>query len=246
MNSYNKIILSYIFQMDLKLKELINLSINGALFDIATVIYHLFKDEYVSARLKNKLWFKFDGLRWKQIEEGPYYELSTSVLSYYEQYLKELLREEYEHIMFIKEKDSDLNLETNSELEIMKNTLKNIQTNLLKINTIMDKLKNVTFKEALCKECLYFFYDPDFIGKLDWKENLICFKDLLYDARTETIKIPEKTDMVSVYIDANYFIPQNEEEMYKLKTIIEQFIHFRKNILKKRQPKNAYHSSAFV
>lgn len=233
--------------MDLKLKELINLSINGALFDIATVIYHLFKDEYVSARLKNKLWFKFDGLRWKQIEEGPYYELSTSVLAYYEQYLKELLQEEYEYIKMIEEKDDALlNLETSSELENIKNTLKSIQTNLLKINTIMDKLKNVTFKEALCKECLYFFYDPDFIGKLDWKENLVCFKDILYDVRTESIKTPEKTDMVSVYVDSNYIIPKNEEELDKLKTIIEQFTHFRKNILKKRQPKNAYHSTAFV
>jgi hypothetical protein len=69
---------------DSTLKSLLEISINGALFDIANVIYYIFKDEYVSARLKNKLWFKFDGNKWKQIEEGPYYELSTTIITHYE------------------------------------------------------------------------------------------------------------------------------------------------------------------
>ena len=93
---------------DIELKVLIERSINGTLYDIAQVVFHLLKDDYVSARLKNKLWFKFDGTKWCQIEEGPYYELSTNIVSRYEVFLKDLLLTEIE----LKNRKSADNLET--------------------------------------------------------------------------------------------------------------------------------------
>ena len=42
---------------EMDFKSLLETSINGALLDIANVIHYIFKDDYVSARLKNKLWF---------------------------------------------------------------------------------------------------------------------------------------------------------------------------------------------
>jgi len=219
---------------DIDLPTLLEISINGALFDIANVIHYIFKDEYVSARLKNKLWFKYDGNKWKQVEEGPYYELSTTIITHYEEFLKELLLKETIC-------QSDLtkdNFDTDNDL--IKNNLKLVQVDISKTNTIIEKLKNVNFKESLCKECLYLFYDRDFISKLDKCEHLICFKDKVYDLKTHTFRLGTKNDMMSIYIDTNYTAPDTEESQTVFNDLVNDFTMFRKGLLKKRHPKNIY------
>ena len=223
---------------DIELKVLIERSINGTLYDIAQVVFHLLKDDYVSARLKNKLWFKFDGTKWCQIEEGPYYELSTNIVSRYELYLKDLLLTEIE----LKNSKSGDNLET--EDKSLDEQLKLVQCEITKTNGIIDKLKNVNFKESLCKECLYLFYNRDFISDLDKNDHLIVFKESVYDMKQKMVRSGEKSDMVSIYIDAIYDeVILNEEVDYD--ELVSNFIQFRKNLLKKRHPKNVYTLSYF-
>ena len=223
---------------DIELKLLIERSINGTLYDIAQVVFHLLKDDYVSARLKNKLWFKFDGTKWCQIEEGPYYELSTNIVSRYEVFLKDLLLTEIE----LKNRKSADNLET--EDKSLDEQLKLVQGEITKTNGIIDKLKTVNFKESLCKECLYLFYNRDFIYDLDKNDHLIVFKESVYDMKQKMVRSGEKADMVSIYIDAVYDeVISNEEVDYD--ELVNNFIHFRKNLLKKRHPKNVYTLSYF-
>ena len=223
---------------DIELNVLIERSINGTLYDIAQVVFHLLKDDYVSARLKNKLWFKFDGTKWCQIEEGPYYELSTNIVSRYELYLKDLLLTEIN----LKNSKSGDNLET--EDKSLDEQLKLVQCEITKTNGIIDKLKNVNFKESLCKECLYLFYNRDFISDLDKNDHLIVFKESVYDMKQKMVRSGEKSDMVSIYIDAIYDeVILNEEVDYD--ELVSNFIQFRKNLLKKRHPKNVYTLSYF-
>lgn len=219
--------------------KLIEVSLDGALCDIANVVYYLYKGEYVSARLKNKLWFKYDGLKWKQIEEGPYYELSTTVLSHYERFIKKLIEEEYR----MKQELNSENFE--SQKSDIENNLKKVYNDIQKGNVIIDKLKNVNFKESICKECLYLFYDPEFIFNLDKKENLVCFKNVVYDVRQRHVKDPEKEDMISIYIDYEYVEPTEKDSIDALSDLINKFCIFRKNLLKKRHPKNVYDLSTF-
>jgi hypothetical protein len=224
--------------LDIELKDLIEKSINGTLYDIAQVVYYLLKDDYVSARLKNKLWFKFDGNKWCQIEEGPYYELSTTIVASYESYLKDLLCTE---ITLKNDKACD-NLETESKS--IDEQLKLVQTEITKTSSIVDKLKNVNFKESLCKECLYLFYNRDFISELDKKEHLIVFKESVYDLKEKLLRNGEKSDKASIYIDAIYDdVIVNEDVNYD--EMVNNFIQFRKNLLKKRHPKNVYTLSYF-
>ena len=223
---------------DTELKELIEKSINGTLYDIAQVVYYLLKDDYVSARLKNKLWFKFDGNKWCQIEEGPYYELSTTIVSSYESYLKDLLCTE----VTLKNNKACDNLET--ETKAIDDQLKLIQSDITKTSSIIDKLKNVNFKESLCKECLYLFYNRDFISELDKNEHLIVFKESVYDLKQKLLRNGEKSDKASIYIDAIYDdVIENDDVNYD--ELVNNFIQFRKNLLKKRHPKNVYTLSYF-
>ena len=224
--------------LDIELKELIENSINGTLYDIAQVVYYLLKDDYVSARLKNKLWFKFDGNKWCQIEEGPYYELSTTIVASYESHLKDLLCTE----VTLKNNKACDNLET--EAKAIDDQLKLIQSDITKTSSIIDKLKNVNFKESLCKECLYLFYNRDFISELDKNEHLVVFKESVYDLKEKLLRNGEKNDKASIYIDAIYDdVIANDDVNYD--ELVNNFIQFRKNLLKKRHPKNVYTLSYF-
>ena len=91
---------------------------------------------------------------------------------------------------------------------------------------------------------MYLFYNRDFISDLDKNDHLIVFKESVYDMKQKMVRSGEKADMVSIYIDAVYDeVISNEEVDYD--ELVNNFIHFRKNLLKKRHPKNVYTLSYF-
>ena len=171
-------------------------------YDIAKIVYYLYKDDYVCGKLKNKLWYHFEDHKWKQTELGPYKELSTNIVNLFEEYKK--------------------------------NNINNEQV-IDKVNAIVFKLKNVSFKESVCRECTYLFYDSDFIMNLDRNINLICFNNGVWDIRNKTFRDGVKDDKISLSIGRKY--DDNDD---KLDSIINQFIQFRKKILEKRSPNHIF------
>lgn len=189
-----------------KLNILIEECIDGYTYNCAKLLYFLYKDKYVCGKLKTKLWFCFNGLKWQQTELGPYKELSTNILYLFERY------------KYLQEKENnDSNNETNS---------------FEKINNLILKLKNVNYKENVCKECLYLFYSEDFISQLDKKYNLICFNNGVLDIKNKTFRNGFKDDYISLSIDKEY----NQNNIENINSTIEKFVAFRQKILNKRKP----------
>ena len=104
-----------------------------------------------------------------------------------------------------------------------------------KIDSLITKLKNVSFKETICRECIYLFYDPDFIKKLDRKMNLVCFRNGVWDIQNKVLRTGIKEDYISLSIDADY-----NGERNNIDYIINQFIEFRKKIVMKRLPNHEF------
>ena len=73
----------------------------------------------------------------------------------------------------------------------------------------------------------------------------MCFKNVVYDVKQKTVKVPEKEDMISIYIDYEYIEPTEQSDIDSLSDLINKFSVFRKNLLKKRHPKNVYELSRF-
>lgn len=197
---------------DNNLIQLLNDSLNGYNYDIAKIVYYLYKDNYICGKLKSKLWYKFINHKWKQTELGPYTELSTNIVKIFENYKKDLL-------VLLENKDNNIDSE-----------------NILKIESIIVKLKNVTYKENICRECLYLFYDSEFILKLDRNIHLIAFTNGILDLSTKVLRNGEKKDFVSLSIHIEY----NQGNLDKIDQIINQFINFRKKILEKRLPNHIF------
>ncbi|MBG30905.1 MAG: hypothetical protein CMI31_13030 [Opitutae bacterium] len=187
---------------DEKVLDLLENCLSNYSYDIAKLVYYLYKGEYVCGKLKNKLWYHFKNNKWKVTELGPYNEISNNIVALFEKYKLE----------------SSHNEET-----------------IIKIDNLITKLKNVSFKETICRECIYLFYDSDFIKKLDRQMNLVCFRNGVWDINNKVLRTGLKEDYISLSIDADY-----NGESNNIDYIINQFIEFRKKIVMKRMPNHEF------
>ena len=210
-------------------------SLDGTIYDIAQLVYFLFKDQYKVARLKSKLWYVFDGLKWKPSELGPYYELSTNVVNIYQQFVmeeiekKKMLEDQIEGI--------DNELTTDEDIQHYKHSLKTTDRIIANMEKIILKLKTVNTKESICKECLYLFYDPEFMSNLDMNKNLICFLNGILDLSQNKLRDGVFSDNISIVINANFIPPKSRKEKQELSILLEEFHKFREKITSKRQNK---------
>ena len=53
------------------------------------------------------------------------------------------------------------------------------------------KLKDIPLKK-ICRECLYLFYKPSFIYRLDRNINLICFNNGVWNMQNKTFRNGER------------------------------------------------------
>jgi hypothetical protein len=207
-------------------------SLDGTIYDIALVVLNLYKDIYKVATLKTKLWYVFDGLKWIQSELGPYYKLSENVVDIYKQYMSS----EIEKKIAIEQQIEHLDKEgTDHEKSVVKNTLKKIEKTIVKIEKVIMKLKNVVSKESICKECLYLFYDSNFLYTLDTNTNLICFQNGVLDLEKNVLRNGYILDNISIIVNANFELPKTKKEKKEFILLLDEFKAFRDNITSKRQ-----------
>ena len=207
-----------------ELSKFMRCALSGTSYDIARLVHYIYKENYRVARLKTKSWYFHDGMKWKPTEVGPYYELSTSIAQLFESYLN----------IHSVNKESCTEDEMDCSKEEGKARIKKTEA----IGKILGKLKNVTTKEIICKECVYLFYDPDFLTNLDTRTHLICFNNGVLAMEHNDFRQGVGEDMISLHIDVNFVPPKGHKEQTELAKMIEQFQEFRTKVVNKR--KNRY------
>lgn len=214
-------------------------SLDGSIYDIATVVHFLYRDMYKIAKLKSRVWYVFDGMKWRPSEVGPYYKLSTNVVQIYETFLNEEIEKK---AMFQEQLDQCTNEAVDDDVMkrdalFYKNSLKTSDRVILSMKKIIEKLKNVKSKESVCRECSYLFYDPEFITHLDTNPHLICFSNGVLDLETNMLRQGRSSDNISISIKMNFTIPKTKQESVELSKILDEFQTFRSKITTKRQNK---------
>jgi hypothetical protein len=218
------------------LKKYVYASLDGSLYDIAVVVHYLYHDTYKVTKIKTKSWYIFDGLKWKLSELGPYYKLSSDVVSIYEYCMKE--EEQTKKILEDRLLHTELSMSSESGINMndrVKNELKKKLANILCFNKIIEKLKNVNTKETICKECIYLFYDPEFNNCLDINPNLICFQNGVLDLQKKKLRYGHRSDNISITINYVFKQPKTTLEKQEFSKMLEDFQKFRKKIISKRQ-----------
>lgn len=158
---------------------LLNEKINGELEqgismahnDIAKILHIMYSDRFVCADVEKDLWYEFRGHRWIKCQRAITLRRLIS---------KELVGK-YARLgnhMMSQISNPECNDEQRDKL---------IAKNLLTAK-LMDKLKNNTFKNSVMKEAVEYFYNEEFIEKMDEDEHLLVFENGVYDSRKKQFR----------------------------------------------------------
>lgn len=144
-------------------RELLMESLSGTNFDVANVLYTMFKFNYVCASSKHNTWFEYRGHRWYEIEGGM--SLKQKISPILSQKYRQL--QHWYATKMLDNTDETKKKQLEEKMEAAKKLVKHV--------------KETTFKNKIMSECQELFYDPNFYNKLDSRPHLIGFENGVYD-----------------------------------------------------------------
>ena len=177
-------------------------------WDLANVLYQIYKDVFVCVSIKNNIWYEYKKHRWYEIDSGTTLRLIIS---------KQL------HDIYIKK-----------GVEVV-DTLKGIDqadphhANLRKrsnnISEICGMLKKSPSKNNIMREARELFYDRYFMDKLDQNPYLLCFNNYVVDFKLNTYRHGQPDDYISKCTHTDYVIADDakfKEQVAEIHTFIEE------------------------
>jgi P4 family phage/plasmid primase-like protien len=175
-------------------------------FDIAKVLYVMYKDKYVCSSIKGDIWYVFKNHRW-ETDKGISLRLaiSTEIYNLYDKKREEVFNEwqNYE--------------QTDDRHEFLKNKAS-------AISKLLIKLKKTTDKNNIMREAKEIFYDGDFTANMDANKYLLCFKNGVVDFRTNTFRDGYPQDYISKSTRINY--QEYDEKNADIKEIGDHILTF--------------------
>jgi phage/plasmid-associated DNA primase len=177
-------------------------------FDLAQVLYNMYRDRFVCASIKNKTWYEYINHRWHEIYSGNTLRLAIS---------KEM------HKIYI----DKLN-EVNKIVEAMDpgDPLRaKLMNSTQKITDISILLKKTQPKQNIMSEACLLFYDKEFLGKLDQKTHLLCFSNGVVDFKQKIFRKGQPDDFISKCTHIEY-IPYSliDSKYARIKQEIQTFM----------------------
>ena len=177
-------------------------------FDLAVVLYQLFKDQFVCVSIKNNEWYEYKNHKWNEIDSGSTLRLliSKKMHDIYCKKSQELIE------TMIKKENNDENTE-------------NLKTRSLKLGDICILLKTTSWKNNIMKEAKELFYDKNFMTKLDANPYLMCFNNYIIDFKSKTHRKGKPDDYISKSTNIDY-IPYTDVIANKSCSIIQEVNKF--------------------
>ena len=202
-------------------QRLIEAACSGTEHDVAAVIYAKLRDNYVCCDFGKKAWYRWAGHIWKETDNGVDLQLKLS--------------REIASLFFTKMKDVTSYM-ANSGLTACTTEGKGDcgdcdyckeEKKRSGLNAIYTKLKTVKFKENLMKDCREFFFDEEFVKKLDANKDLIAFNNGVLDLISFEFRQGKPDDYISFSTGIDYDPEKNyydHEEWSKVDAFIKQVL----------------------
>ena len=181
-------------------------------FDLATILYHMFKDKYICTSYKSKTWYVFKNHRWV-IDKGETLRLCIS---------REM------HAIF-QEKQEQCNVEmmhnsSNASEERIEYLKKKVKT----LTEILIKLKRTTDKNNIMREAMELFYDGEFVKSMDSNRYLLCFTNGVIDFKNKIFRDGYPQDYITKTTGISY-TPFNKDDK-NMSEISENILDFMEKI----------------
>ena len=175
-------------------------------FDLASVLFNLYKDRFVCVSIKNNCWYEYENHRWFEIDSGNTLRLRIS---------REMHQEYISRIQSAMRK-----LDTLDPSEPAYEVLKKRVNNMIEICTY---LKKTQWKNNIMREARELFFDKDFITKLDQNPYLLCFNNYVVDFKAKTYRRGQPDDFISKCTNIDY-VPLDESKHADTISEITRFI----------------------
>jgi len=202
---------------------------DGSDWDLAMVIYQLYKDKYVCASVEKKIWYTYKDHKWVQDKGNSIRQvISVDVFNIYDRIKHDKKEEEKKikkeldvAIKQLKGGDTDVTDDKIDELKEKHATSKDISD---MVASISKKLKSTGNKNNLIVEASTLFYDPDFIEMADADPNLLCFTNGVWDFKQGVFRPGVPQEYLTKCTKVAY-IPEedrNRDMMLEIMTFMEQ------------------------
>jgi P4 family phage/plasmid primase-like protien len=176
-------------------------------FDLACVLFHLFKDQYVCVSIRNNCWYEYIQHRWYEIDSGSTLRLLISK-DLWQTYVKKI-KGAYDKLDTLDSDSEDYKYYT---------------SRCAKLSEIGLLLKKTTWKNNIMREARELFYDQHFIEKLDQNPYLLCFNNCVVDFQEETSRLGRPDDYISKCTNIDY-VPLSSPSHGETVAELERFMY---------------------
>ena len=158
-------------------------------YDIAMILYQLFKSDYVCSSITHNTWYKYVEPRWMKIDSGVYLRRHVSCE------LRTIYSKKAAHYMDLRSK-----LKEGDDAH----KIKQISAHIDKIMSIYTRLGNSNDKKNIMTEAKELFYNDRFEEKLDANPYLLCFKNGVVDFKSKEFRRGRPEDYLTKCTNIDY------------------------------------------
>jgi P4 family phage/plasmid primase-like protien len=156
-------------------------------FDLASVLFNIFKDRFVCVSIKNNCWYEYKNHRWFEIDSGTTLRLCIS---------KEMHHEYLTRIHNLTTLMQTME-QSDGQYEAMRKKTSTLAS-------IAVDLKKTVWKNNIMREARELFYDKDFFTKLDENPYLLCFSNGVVDFKQKLFRAGQPDDYISKCTNIEY------------------------------------------
>jgi P4 family phage/plasmid primase-like protien len=162
--------------------------------DVAQVIFAKYRDEFKCSAFKNNEWYHYVGHIWRSTDNGVELlkRLSTDIA-------KLFLEKEREEMTLLETIDTCSHKEMDPTCDCCTAEKRKKQYSAVRL-----RLKTISFKENVLKECRLLFFDKEFAMKLDENKHLIAFNNGVFDTLSNTFRDGLAEDCISKCTNVDY------------------------------------------
>jgi P4 family phage/plasmid primase-like protien len=171
-----------------KTNEAILESIDGTSYSIAKAFHKIYRFNYICANIKSNLWYEYKNHRWVECEDGHtiFGKLNEDIAIQYQKLAYALHTKALLPTITAKEKEDFMDKKK-------------------KVEKIYEKIRNVSLKQNIIKECQTIFYDPIFASNLNENKNVLVFNNGVYDFKEHVFRDGLPEDYMSYTTGVNYY-----------------------------------------
>jgi P4 family phage/plasmid primase-like protien len=166
-------------------------------FDLAQVLHHMYKDEYVCSSIKNNVWYVYNNHRW-EVDNGKTLRLAIS---------KNMCA------LYLK-KCKDYERDTTGKSVDKKEMIKRV----------ISKLKTTSDKNNIMREAQELFYDKNFTTNIDSNKYLLGFVNGVYDFKLKTFREGRADDYITKTTKIPYVTRDTCENYDTIESEINEFM----------------------